>query len=166
MGVTATLTLLADAIDQAKSFIFVVDWSFHPFFKPRMGSGMSPTIGAMLLDKAKAGLTVAIHTWNHTAHFSSDGQNDSGDDWFAALADHLGWPRRPPKFRWRAGSPSGLSLSHHQKFVVVDEETNDPKRRALRVFFGGLDFTKGRLDWGKHPVSVSEPLLDWRRLSW
>ena len=46
------------AIDQAKKFIFVVDWSFHPFFKPRMGSGMSPTIGAMLLDKAKAGVTV------------------------------------------------------------------------------------------------------------
>src|SRR5206468_9875021 len=58
-----------------------------------------------------------------------------------------------------------LSLSHHQKWVIVDVPGKDG-RRAFKVFFGGLDLTKGRLDWPAHPTSARDPVLESRRLAW
>ncbi len=154
------------AIDQAQALVLVVDWSFHPFFLPNLAShDLTGTIGARLLRKAAAGVTVAIHTWDHTNIAAKDTQNDDGEDWLAALLPYAGVPVRPPNFRWRSSSPSGISYSHHQKFVLVDEPSPDG-RRQLHVFFGGLDLTKGRLDWQSHPTSAGNKTLVPRRQGW
>jgi phospholipase D1/2 len=156
---------LTTAIGQAKKFIFVVDWSFQPYVKPNLGNDLGGTIGGALLKKADAGVTVAIHTWNHTTHFAPDDQNDSAYSWLKELAGHVGVRGIPAKFLWRASSPSLVSLSHHQKFVVMDQPGKNG-RSALRAFFGGLDLTQGRLDWPAHPTSVSDSRLASRRVSW
>ncbi|WNG31650.1 hypothetical protein F0U62_21285 [Cystobacter fuscus] len=57
---------------------------------------------------------------------------------WSVLQDHLGW-------------------SHHQKFVVCDVDVGPGQKRELKVFFGGLDFTKGRFDWKEHHVSSRPP---------
>jgi phospholipase D1/2 len=161
---------LMKAIKQAEHFIFVVDWSFHPFFKTNLSSSdVKDTVGAALLKKAagESGkpVTVAIHTWNHTNQFAPDDQNDSGEKWLKKLSEHLHLGSKPQKLRWRAGSPSGIRYSHHQKFVVLDQPAKDG-RRTLRVFFGGLDLTKGRLDWPGHPTQFDHPDLKSRRVDW
>ena len=156
---------LMKAIDGAKKFIFVVDWSFQPYVKPNLKDGLDKTIGAALLKKADAGVTVAIHTWNHTTKFASDDQNDSANEWMRELAGHAGISGMPAKLLWRASSPSLLLLSHHQKFVVVDQPASDG-RLTFRAFFGGLDLTQGRLDWPAHPTSALDSRLESRRPKW
>ena len=144
------------AIDQAQTMIFIVDWSFHPFFLPNLNTyDLNQTIGARLIRKAAAGVAVAIHTWDHTNIAAADTQNDNGDDWFKAMLPNIGVPAKPPKLRWRASSPSGIGYSHHQKFVIVDEAAPDGRRR-LRTFFGGLDLTKGGSTGASIDVGVGE----------
>jgi phospholipase D1/2 len=164
-GAQGAFADLKKAIDQAKKFIFVVDWSFQPYVKLNLNDGLDKTIGALLLKKADAGVTVAIHTWNHTTHFASDPQNDDANKWMRELAGHAGVSGMPAKLLWRASSPDLLSLSHHQKFVVMDQPATDG-RLTVRAFFGGLDLTQGRLDWPKHPTRVDDSSLGSRRLSW
>jgi len=156
---------LLKAIDQAEMFIFVVDWSFQPFTKLDLTAGLDGTIGAALMKRADAGVTVAIHTWNHTTYFASDAQNDDADDWFKDLAKELKLGGVPPKLLWHASSPDRMSLSHHQKFVVVDQPAKNNKKR-FRAFFGGLDLTKGRLDWGEHPTSAHDKRVTARQTDW
>jgi phosphatidylserine/phosphatidylglycerophosphate/cardiolipin synthase-like enzyme len=156
------------AIAAAEKFVFVVDWSFHPFFNFKQDSdhSLENTIGSLLLRKANDGVTVAIHTWNHTNIAAKDSQNDSADSWFHALAEHFGLAAHPKTFCWRAGSPSGIFYSHHQKFVIVDQPAQDKSRRSFRVFWGGLDVTQGRHDWSEHPSSANDSRLANRRMSW
>jgi phosphatidylserine/phosphatidylglycerophosphate/cardiolipin synthase-like enzyme len=82
---------MVQAIRDAKHFVFVADWSFHPLFRPtRQGKGapkLDETIGMELIKKARAGVPTAILTWDHTNIAMPDSQNDSGDDYLADLAD-------------------------------------------------------------------------------
>src|SRR5262249_41082847 len=70
---------LLTAIEAAQHFIFVVDWSFHPLVVPTRDKKptLDDTIGAKLVKQARAGVTVAIHTWNH-ASLAADDQNNAG----------------------------------------------------------------------------------------
>ncbi|HWE25282.1 MAG TPA: phospholipase D-like domain-containing protein [Myxococcales bacterium] len=157
---------LLQAIDKAEKFIFAVDWSFQPFVKFNLGSSdLNGTIGAALMKKANAGVTVAIHTWNHTTYFATDDQNDDADDWFKDLAGELKLGGVPKKLLWHASSPDRVSLSHHQKFVVLDQPGKNNKK-TFRAFFGGLDLTKGRLDWGEHPASALDSRVTPRKTDW
>ncbi len=92
-GSEGALKDMVDAIRDAKNFVFVADWSFHPLFRPsRNGdsadANVSNTIGMELIKKAKAGVTTAVLTWDHTDLTAStrDRQNDDGDDVLAAIA--------------------------------------------------------------------------------
>ena len=144
------------ALEQAKSFVFIADWSFHPLFRPsRVGPAAVATwensIGALLHAKAKAGVLVAIHAWNHTNVAAPDSQNDNGQEVFVSMIGGS----RPKNLLWRASSHDNTGMSHHQKFVVMDAPAPpgaSDDRRALRVFFGGLDLTQGRYDWPAHPI--------------
>lgn len=82
---------MVQAIRDAKQFVFVADWSFHPLFRPtRHGKGeprLDETIGMELIKKARAGVTTAVLTWDHVAVIMPDAQNDDGDDYLADLAD-------------------------------------------------------------------------------
>lgn len=141
-----------DAIAAARHFVFIADWSFQPMFPPTHGTGMASTIGRTLIAKARANVLVAIHTWDHTNAGAPDPQNDDGDD----VLDEQAGGRRPSKLLWRASSHDQTTMSHHQKYVLLDCE-GEGGRRELKAFFGGLDLTQGRFDWGEHPILPTDP---------
>jgi phospholipase D1/2 len=150
---------IMSAIDQAQKFVLVVDWSFQPLFCPTRTAPatMDGSIGAKLIEKAAADdkFLVAIHTWAHTDLGAPDKENDHGKTVLEHIAAGLN-KKLPPNLFWRATSREGIGYSHHQKFVVVDVE-GSKGRRDLRVFWGGLDLTKGRFDWPAHPASAKVP---------
>ncbi|MFV8755135.1 phospholipase D-like domain-containing protein [Nannocystaceae bacterium ST9] len=144
---------ILDAIDQAQHFIFIADWSFHPMVRPGHGATMADTIGNKLIAKAASQL-VAIHTWDHTNVGSPDTQNDNGNTVLDTMSP--GGKKRPAKLLWRASSHDQSTMSHHQKYVLVDCP-GAGGRRELKAFFGGLDLTQGRFDWGGHPILPLDP---------
>jgi phospholipase D1/2 len=148
-GTAGAFKDMLDAINQAQHFIFIADWSFHPMFPPTHGSTLASTIGSKLIAKA-ASLLVAIHTWDHTAPFgigAPDAQNDDAD----GILDELAGGSRPDRLLWRASSHDQTGMSLHQKYVLLDAPGPRGKR-VLKAFFGGLDLTQGRFDWGAHPI--------------
>lgn len=158
---------LINAIKQAQHFIFVADWSFQPYFRidRSLPAGLPATIGGMLVEKARSGVLVAIHTWDHTIWAATDNDNDSGDSDLVKITMDLHPPaniigkelailcggKRPERLLWMASSRTGVGWSHHQKFVVLDEAGGGSRRR-LAAFFGGLDLTRGRFDWPEHSI--------------
>jgi phosphatidylserine/phosphatidylglycerophosphate/cardiolipin synthase-like enzyme len=155
------------AIRAARHFVFIVDWSFQPLFCPSRGAPLhrKQSIGSTLIEQALAHpeLLVAIHTWEHTGAAvggvsvaAPDDANDGGGDTLNKLAFDDRLPRRPKNVLWRATSRTGQGSTHHQKFVVMDAPRPD-NRRELRVFWGGLDLTKGRFDWPSHVIDPHAP---------
>ena len=150
-GTSGALADLAAAIDAAQKFIFICDWSFQPYVRlgPRTGApSLALTAGAKLNARAKAGVLVAVHAWDHTNAGAPDDQNDAAGTRLDDIAKALGDTGRSANLLWRKSSRSGtnVSLSIHQKFVVLDSGG------VVKAFFGGLDLTKGRFDWGEHPI--------------
>ena len=142
------------AINAAKSFIFIADWSFQPHFQVNRGaSGEDATIGKALSNAAKKPeMLIAIHAWDHTNLAAPDEQNDHGSQ----RLDELCGGTRPKNLLWRVSSRSDFGMSHHQKFVVLDVDAGDG-RREIKAFFGGLDLTKGRFDFDAHPIMPKDP---------
>jgi phospholipase D1/2 len=156
---------LEDAIGEAKHFIFIADWSFHPYVRFRPTA--PKPVGQVLIDWAKShqnadvkkkGL-VAIHTWDHTNIAMADSQNDDGEKIFKKEIV------KPGNMLWRKSSRTGedggmgFGWSHHQKFVVLDAPAEGDKknRRTIKAFLGGLDLTQGRYDWPDHPIMPDDP---------
>jgi phospholipase D1/2 len=150
------------AIDQAENFIFMADWSFHPYLRLTRGAkaALDQTLGAKLVRRAQANpnLLIAIHTWDHVNKAMPDPQNDWGEEVLASIAGSS----RPKNLRWRASSRTGegggpgFGWSHHQKFVVLDAPHPSGKRQ-VKAFLGGLDLTKGRFDWREHVILPADP---------
>ena len=156
---------MREAIDKATSFIFIADWSFHPYFRVMRGMGADEwkTIGALLVNKAKnPNILIAIHTWLHEIPViptpADDHQNDAADDLFAELAGG----KRPANILWRASSRSSSFTTHHQKFVACDDGAGG--RKDLVAFFGGVDLTRGRFDWQEHVIDPDSPqAAEWKQ---
>jgi phosphatidylserine/phosphatidylglycerophosphate/cardiolipin synthase-like enzyme len=142
---------ILDAIAQAQHFIFIADWSFQPMFCPTHGATMASTIGNVLMAKPSS-VVIAIHTWDHTNIAAADAQNDNGN----SILDEMHGGTRPNNVRWRASSHDQSGMSHHQKYVLLDAP-GPGGRRVLKAFFGGLDLTQGRFDWGTHPILPTDP---------
>lgn len=139
------------AIDHAKHFVFIADWSFHPtaILHPA-GNTLHDTIGGLLLKKAAAGVLVAIHSWEPQAPIS-DEPNTYAWDILKKMAAELKSPKAAlANIVWRTSYRNVRLWSHHQKFVVTDCARDG--RRDVCLFFGGLDLTKGRFDWPGHPI--------------
>jgi phospholipase D1/2 len=151
-GTAGAFKDMLDAIDQAQHFIFIADWSFHPMFCATHGPAMTDTIGSKLIAKATANTQVAIHTWDHTNLAAADDQNDTGN----TVLDRMAGGTRPARLLWRASSHDQSGMSHHQKYVLLDCP-GPGGRRDLKAFFGGLDLTQGRFDWGTHPILPTDP---------
>lgn len=151
-GTAGALKDVLDAIAQAQRFVFIADWSFQPMFPPTHGATMADTIGSKLIAKANAGVLVAIHSWDHTNVAAPDPQNDGGGD----VLDEMAGGTRPAKLLWRVSSHDQSGMSHHQKYVLLDAP-GPGGRRVLKAFFGGLDLTQGRFDWGEHPILPADP---------
>lgn len=139
------------AINAAQKFIFICDWSFQPYVRLGARTGapaLSQTVGAKLNARAKAGVLVAVHVWDHTNAGAPDDQNDAAGSRMDDIAKALGDKGRSANLLWRKSSRSGanISFSIHQKYVILDSGN------TVKAFFGGLDLTKGRFDWGGHPI--------------
>jgi phospholipase D1/2 len=149
------LTDIEKAIDQAEHFVFIADWSFHPYMRMRRDSAVDfeSTVGAQLVRKAhgKPECLIAIHTWDHTNVAAPDTQNDNAESILDKISKSIFKKGRPDNLRWRASSRTGIGFSHHQKFVVCDAP-GAKGRRNLIAFIGGLDLTKGRFDWPEHKL--------------
>jgi phospholipase D1/2 len=163
---------LQQSIGEARHFIFIADWSFHPMMvlKRQLPAGQTEfknadTVGFQLGEMAKRdGFLVAVHTWNHdltaipaALNPARDGPNDQGAVWL----DRINGGKRPERLLWRASGHIGVGNSHHQKFVVMDcpvdpSNPDDPKRQ-LKAYMGGLDITKGRIDWVDHANRPIDP---------
>jgi phospholipase D1/2 len=156
----SSLRDVADAIRNAKKFIFICDWSFQPYMilPPRNGQPqIEQTVGAVLNAKADAGVLVAIHVWDHTSYVATDDYNDSGKSWLDKIAQQIGYTeRRSLNLLWRASSKT-LGFSHHQKYVILDFADPVTGKRVIKAFFGGLDLTKGRFAWGQHAFGNKPP---------
>ena len=168
---------ISTAVDEAESFVFITGWSFHPDFFLQRGSN-SQSIGRILLEKAESNpdLTIAIMPWCHkelpgVGVMTGDQESNDGDKTLQKIWRN--WCREnnqtersehfPSNLMWRA-SPYGASntFSHHQKFVVCDAPVDVREKegaRILKVFFGGLDITKGRFDWPEHPFEIEDPAM-------
>lgn len=140
-----------DAIRDAQDFIFIADWSFHPMMRLNHGITIQDTVGWQLVHKP-ANTLVAIHTWNHTAPLEQGPMKDTQNDTGGNVLDRIAGGVRPANVLWRASSRDAKlgDMSHHQKYVILDCAGADG-RRDIKVFFGGLDLTQGRFDWGEHP---------------
>jgi phospholipase D1/2 len=162
-GTDGAFKQMLDAINGAQKLILVVDWSFQPLMCPSRqdDNKVANSIGALLINKAAGdqNMLVAIHTWAHTDIGAPDKENDHGKAVLEHIAKGMGKPQLPKNLYWRATSREGIGYSHHQKFVVVDVDGAGGKR-DLRVFFGGLDLTKGRFDWPGHTASNYTPSGD------
>jgi phospholipase D1/2 len=157
------------AILESKDFIFIADWSFHPHarFSQSGVFDLNSTVGALLIAHAvrNPNMIIAVHTWDHTSIAATDDQNDLGGDEFDRIAQkQFGLSKRPGNLLWRKSARTGgivgtgVGYSHHQKFVVMDANLDGAEnRRKLRAFIGGLDLTKGRFDFGGHPILASDP---------
>ena len=147
---------VADAIRDAKKFIFICDWSFQPYMwlPPRTGApSIDKTVGAALNARAKAGALVAIHVWDHTNLAAHDDFNDDGARWLDMIAQQTGSGQtRDKNLLWRSTSRTDIGNSFHQKYVLLDFADPVTGKRVIRAFFGGLDLTKGRFAWGKHVI--------------
>lgn len=148
---------IEEAIGQADTFIFIADWSFHPNMRLRPGSpaAVTSTVGHLLNERAKAGVLVAIHTWDHTNKGAPDTQNDDGNNRLDAIARAIDpkAKRRSNNLLWRASSRTGVGWSHHQKFIVLDGPGAGGKR-CIKAFLGGLDLTRGRFEVPGYPVDA------------
>jgi phospholipase D1/2 len=166
-GTDGYLFDVVKAIREAKDFIYIADWSFHPFMRPRHSGpyGFVDTIGGILIAHAvlNPNMLIAIHVWDHTNVGAKDDQNDDGDAQLNLIAkQHFGMSKRPSNLLWRKSSRTGTGFSHHQKFVVMDaplvqEGAEVSDRKRLRAFLGGIDLTKGRCDWGTHAILATDP---------
>ncbi|HEX3346401.1 MAG TPA: hypothetical protein VHS09_17575, partial [Polyangiaceae bacterium] len=161
---------LVAAIGNAKKFIFISDWSFHPYFRvKRDGSSASvaQTIGKLLVDRAGAGVLVGILVWQpwegsvyRGLGIPGDEQSYYGVERLTAIAGKA----LPKNFLWRAANRTGShrAHSHHQKYVILDTPGGD--RPTIQAFYGGLDLTKGRWDAEGHPIDpASAEAQDFQR---
>ncbi len=152
-GSPGSLMDMAEAIRQAKSFVFVVDWSFHPYFRIDRGpDGLAGTAGRLLLDAANRGVLVAIHVWEHNSHVPDEQSNN-----FFERIEEIAGGRLPETLRWRLSERTGMRWSHHQKMLLCDIDGPDGKRE-VKAFFGGCDLTRGRFDWHEHVIMPDDPL--------
>ncbi len=151
LGSSGAFHDIVEAIQAARHFIFICDWSFQPgVLMSRTGQG-DRSIGQLLVDQAAAGVMVAIHTWNHHK-FAPDPDNDKGGVILNEIAQKGGGGVDNRLF-WRASARTGVGYTHHQKFVVLDapvDRKNLDGPRVVKAFFGGLDLTGGRFDWPEH----------------
>jgi phosphatidylserine/phosphatidylglycerophosphate/cardiolipin synthase-like enzyme len=154
---------LWEAIDKAEKFIFIADWSFYPLFRPigdrisgdsKTNASLEDTIGMKIINWAKKNSSgvAAILTWKQ---FPEDPLNDNAHE----ILDYMNGGKRPDNLLFRASAHTTLrsTHTHHQKFAVLDQPPGPSGgKRMIKVFFGGLDLTKGRFDCPAHPILATE----------
>ncbi|RWX79440.1 phospholipase [Neorhizobium lilium] len=133
---------LEDVLHQARRSIFIVGWDFNPDIRLKPREPDSPKLGDLLRKCVEDNpeLELRILVWGMGPIYSGKSFRMFGKmEW----SDH---PRIHLRFDFR----HPLRASHHQKIVVIDDQT---------AFLGGIDLTARRWDDRSHsidnPVRVS-----------
>jgi phosphatidylserine/phosphatidylglycerophosphate/cardiolipin synthase-like enzyme len=128
----AYFTALDEAFRMARRTIWIVGWDFNPdiYLRP---DRPSETLGEFLRARVEANeaLEVRILVWAMGPIYSGKSLSlFSENSWSAHPRIHLRFDRR-----------HAIRGSHHQKFVVIDEQL---------AFIGGIDLTHKRWDDPRH----------------
>jgi len=126
---------LEEVLPQARRQVWIVGWDFNPDIPMRPGAPQSPTLGAFLLKlvEARPELTVRVLVWAMGPVYSGKSLK---------MFRKRRWSSHP-RIVLAFDSRHPLRGSHHQKFVVVDDEV---------AFVGGIDLTAKRWDTRDHQV--------------
>lgn len=145
------------AIGQAREFVFMTGWSFHPDCYLRRDEG-ARTIGELLIERAReeSGMAVALMSWFHKGirpdePLTGDLENNLAQERLQELAGKEGLPEN---VLWRSSPYDKANIDSHHKFLVCDapaDEGNPEGARVLKAFFWWIDISKGRFDWPEHP---------------
>ena len=133
---------LEEVLHQARRSIFIIGWDFNPDIRLKPREPNSPKLGDLLRRCVEENpeLEIRILVWGMGPIYSGKSFRMFGK---MAWSDH---PRIHLRFDFR----HPLRASHHQKIVVIDDQT---------AFLGGIDLTARRWDDRDHsidnPVRVS-----------
>eukprot|EP00397_Hematodinium_sp_SG-2012_P000840 GEMP01000841.1.p1 GENE.GEMP01000841.1~~GEMP01000841.1.p1 ORF type:complete len:1208 (+),score=228.10 GEMP01000841.1:131-3754(+) len=139
---------LYDALEHAKTSIYISDWWMTPtILLRRCGSGEDALI-AILKRKAEEGVLVRVTLYKE---MDSVMYNSSKyvDKMLSAAHKNIQVQRHPDHSLVSLGGNRGvLFWSHHEKLVCIDAEV---------CFVGGLDLCLGRYDNFKHTLMDNDP---------
>jgi phosphatidylserine/phosphatidylglycerophosphate/cardiolipin synthase-like enzyme len=130
---------LQEVLHQAEKSIFIIGWDFNPDIRLTPRDPASPTLGQILRECVDRNPALVLHilVWGMGPIYSGKSFKMFGKmDW----SDH---PRIHLRFDFR----HPLRGSHHQKIVVLDDQT---------AFLGGIDLTARRWDDRNH--SIDNPI--------
>lgn len=147
------------AISQAKHIIFIAGWLFEPQIHYPHKLIQPKTLGEILIDKAieNPKLEIAILVWRRPAAgpFSIGGSIDDRKAlaYLKQLAKKRGLSGLPANLQFRKVRRTGISWSHHQKFLVMDIPViGHDSAHELTAFYGSADLAGGKFDWHEHPI--------------
>ncbi|TYG60025.1 hypothetical protein ES288_D07G034400v1 [Gossypium darwinii] len=157
-----------DAIYNAKHFIYITGWSVYTKItlirdprRPKPGGDL--TLGELLKEKAKQGVTVLMLVWDDRTsvkELKKDGLMATHDEEtanvFKGTNVHCVLCPRKPDHDESIVQESDINtmFTHHQKTVVVDGELPSERsgKRTVVSFVGGIDLCDGRYDTQEHPL--------------
>ena len=148
---------------EAQHFIYIVGWSVSTKIRLLRWPGEDQrTLGEILLSKSGQGVSICLLLWDEltsndlrkTGAMSTEDEETlnyfKGSSVNVVLA-----PRdRYTKDMFSTKNPfTKLCYTHHQKVVIADTPSpNDPSKRHVVAYVGGLDLTGGRFDTPEHPL--------------
>ncbi len=127
---------LVPALLKAKRRVYIADWSLAPylFLKRSVPLDLKERLDNVLIEIAKKGVKVFVIVWNAPKY--------AYDLRPKASAQYL---NEAHKNIYMLAHPNRISLwTHHQKFVVIDEEI---------AFLGGIDLCYGRYEDSRYLVT-------------
>lgn len=129
---------LAETLGEARSSILIADWCLTPEILMKRPADDAARLDHILAARVAAGVEVYVLLYGESGL-------ELGSERTARQLEALGAHvvRHSPSWK-------DIYYSHHQKLVVVDEQT---------AFVGGLDLTFGRWDRPDHPVCGESALF-------
>ncbi|TVU08096.1 hypothetical protein EJB05_41482 [Eragrostis curvula] len=158
-----------EAISNARHLIYITGWSVYTEITllrdgARQRPGGDVTLGELLKRKANEGVRVLMLVWDDrtsieslgmTKGFMSTHDAETAEYFRGTDVQCVLCPRNPDAGRSAImGAQIALSITHHQKIVVVDHEmpVRRSDRRRIVSFVGGLDLCDGRYDTQFHSL--------------
>lgn len=152
---------LHQTLNEAQQFIYIVGWSVSTKIRLLRWEGEdSRTLGEILLHKANQGVAICLLLWDELTSndLRKQGAMSTEDEetlnyFKGSTVKVVLAPRdRYTKDMFSTKNPfTKLCYTHHQKVVLADVPNyEDPSKRHIVAYVGGLDLTGGRFDTPEH----------------
>jgi phospholipase D1/2 len=154
---------ISAAIEAAKEFIYITDWSFAHNMRLIRTSEGGETVGEQLMRKAdKENVRGLILLWKCRfdteavdVYFVHDVITESYFSGSRVLVARV--ERDKCDNRSNVNNETIKTfVTHHQKTVITDAPVEGTQHRKVIAFLGGLDITTGRWDTQEHRLFVAE----------